>query len=291
MSGGSSAESDFDDSPIVVGGLGGSGTRVLAEVVSGLGVHIGDCLNHANDNRWFALLFRRESWSVAAPHGDVRTSLDLFARASLDGLQGRTNAEERALIGAAWSDWLLARTQPAEARQVRDALLGSAGLVRADHLGWGWKEPNSHVFIPEIARRFPRARFVLLVRNGLDMAFSRNQLQLRQWGPRFGLSGKPTPETALDYWIRANQRARDGLDRHLPGHWLELRFEAMVRDPRKAVGDVADLIGAEAKYSELDRLAAYVQSPTTVGRFRDRDLSVFRDDQLETLRKLGFETA
>jgi len=40
--------------PIVVGGLGGSGTRVIALMLERLGFFMGDDLNHAHDNMTLA---------------------------------------------------------------------------------------------------------------------------------------------------------------------------------------------------------------------------------------------
>jgi len=39
--------------PVVIGGLGGSGTRTIAQLVQSLGVHMGTLLNPATDNLWF----------------------------------------------------------------------------------------------------------------------------------------------------------------------------------------------------------------------------------------------
>lgn len=45
--------------PVAIGGVGGSGTRVFAEILRGFGFYIGDCLNGALDNLWFTLLCKR----------------------------------------------------------------------------------------------------------------------------------------------------------------------------------------------------------------------------------------
>lgn len=45
--------------PVVIGGVGGSGTRLIAECVKKLGFFIGNDLNDAFDNLWFTLLFKR----------------------------------------------------------------------------------------------------------------------------------------------------------------------------------------------------------------------------------------
>ena len=46
-------------SPVIIGGVGGSGTRVIARIVSEMGVDIGHDLNLPNDDLWMNLLFFR----------------------------------------------------------------------------------------------------------------------------------------------------------------------------------------------------------------------------------------
>ena len=43
--------------PVAIGGVGGSGTRVIAEILIQLGFYIGSDLNSANDNLWFMLTY------------------------------------------------------------------------------------------------------------------------------------------------------------------------------------------------------------------------------------------
>ncbi len=45
--------------PVVIGGVGGSGTRVVAAILSTLGFHLGNDLNESMDNLWTTLLFKR----------------------------------------------------------------------------------------------------------------------------------------------------------------------------------------------------------------------------------------
>jgi hypothetical protein len=46
-------------SPVIIGGVGGSGTRLIAQMLKELGFYLGSDLNSANDNLWFTLLFKR----------------------------------------------------------------------------------------------------------------------------------------------------------------------------------------------------------------------------------------
>ena len=57
-----SGHSSGQSAPVAVGGVGGSGTRVVAEVMRAFGFYLGSELNAASDNLWFTLLFRRPGW-------------------------------------------------------------------------------------------------------------------------------------------------------------------------------------------------------------------------------------
>ena len=48
--------------PVVVGGIGGSGTRVITQILSGLGYYMGGDLNESEDFLGYTLLFKRKRW-------------------------------------------------------------------------------------------------------------------------------------------------------------------------------------------------------------------------------------
>ena len=48
--------------PVVIGGVGGSGTRVIAEILRELKFFIGNDLNGPLDNLTYTLLFKRKKW-------------------------------------------------------------------------------------------------------------------------------------------------------------------------------------------------------------------------------------
>ena len=63
---------------VAVGALGGSGTRVVAQIISDLGVDIGDNLNYPNDNLIFTALFRAPKWYKNTSKNDIRKRFVLF---------------------------------------------------------------------------------------------------------------------------------------------------------------------------------------------------------------------
>jgi hypothetical protein len=73
-----------DQGPIVVGGVGGSGTRVIATMMRVLGVYTGADLNKAGDNKWFTFLCKLPRFDLDGSEEDavlVARSLDLLERA------------------------------------------------------------------------------------------------------------------------------------------------------------------------------------------------------------------
>ena len=68
--------------PLVIGGLGGSGTRVVADILLAQGWYLGQDLNRAKDNLLFTLLFKRPYWRKQLSNGvaPFQHHMELFER-------------------------------------------------------------------------------------------------------------------------------------------------------------------------------------------------------------------
>ena len=186
--------------PLVVGGLGGSGTRVVAEILRHLDIYTGADLNRAGDNEWFAFLCKLPRWDLDPTGPDARQlagCLDLLERA-MTGQLGPDRADRRTIrmVLARCRAWAggkdaLPDDRSSEWLQARVASLGRARRdTPARALAWGWKEPNSHLLVPQLRQQFgDRLRYLHVIRNGLYMAQSANQSQVRRWGPGLGIDG------------------------------------------------------------------------------------------------------
>src|SRR5260370_20821937 len=75
---------------------------------------------------------------------------------------------------------------------------------------WGWKEPRSIYFLPFLDQHWPGTKFIHVIRDGRDMAFSSNQNQLRKHG-LFVLGSEvtdaPDPGRIAVLWARTNTEA------------------------------------------------------------------------------------
>jgi hypothetical protein len=200
-------------SPIAIGGVGGSGTRVIAEILHAQGIYLGDDLNAASDNLWFTLLFKRaELFPDDNNLGEMNQGCDLFVKVMMQAQDFGQDVEpfltlqDRGFLNRLAAEDRLQHPKEWLKRRVDSIHLKFSGQ-QGDSTGddrWGWKEPNSHFFVPYLKSRIPELRYIHVVRHGLDMAFSKNQNQLAFWGER--LLGRPVdvndPSDSLSYWCR-----------------------------------------------------------------------------------------
>ena len=251
----------WSDNPIVIGATGGSGTRVLAQILEQAGVFIGADLNRALDAKPLTVFF--DLW------------INLYA--ARDTVLNQDEAE-----------CLLAPM----ARSLTTALTDHWSGADAAGRVWGWKAGRSIYLLPFLHSRFPRLRFVHLVRDGRDMAFSDNQAQLSKHGPTFLDQAERqfgVPIQSIILWNRVNLAAAAYGERELHDQYLRIRFEDLCTDPQAAVGRLLEFGGLAGDVQEL---AALVQPPATIGRWREQRPRLAQQVQRfgkKGLRRFGYE--
>ncbi|MEX2457748.1 MAG: glycosyltransferase [Actinomycetota bacterium] len=281
-------------SPVAVGGVGGSGTRAVAEILRATGVDTGPDLNRSGDNLWFTLLFSRPRWLRGMLHGDrapVGPGLDLFVRA----MEGRLDPGPADLLhlGRATADvfrhghndrgdgrgtWALDRAR---------SLLREGRRPRTAPRGWGWKEPATYLLLEALVRDLVDLRYVHVLRHGLDAALGPNTQHVETFAPLFGISADPSPRSALRYWLAANEHTERAAA-ELGERALVLRFEDLCSRPREEVDRLLAFLRIDAEAPERERLSRIPVAPPSIGRHRDTDLSVFDPRDVERVRALGF---
>jgi len=284
--------------PIVVGGVGGSGTRAVVEILRQLGVYTGGRLNGAGDNAWFTLLCKLPRWDLDDPEPIIR-SLALLERA-MQGLLGPTKDDEKIISeaverSASWmqrdrltddmsEDWLL---------KIADTLRRSKHEVPEDAPLWGWKEPTSHLFLSQIQTHFgDRLRYVHVIRNGVYMAHSKNQNQVSRWGKRFGINAQDStssPTASLDFWIRSNEQTiRQGQTMN-PGRFFLMNHDDLCASPREHVTRFVEFLEIEITPQKLEELIALPNPPKPIGMSPREMLEEFGEERLFRVRQLGFD--
>jgi len=259
-----------DLGPVIVGGVGGSGTRVVVELLEAMGFYFGRDRNISRDNMGIARSFPTMRRIVL---GDDPGPLLRFA----SRISGRGNPTggmpevERILFNYA-------------ERIRREAL-----VTRPVPSGFGWKNPQSFHLLDALARIHPTLCFVLVLRNGLDMAFSSNQNQTREWGPRFGIeaTARPNPRESLRYWVQATKYALDHGRAVLGKRFFVLRFDDLCGDPASMIARLADFV--EVTRADTAAMSRRVRPPRSIGRHGHHDLTQFDPADVAFVRDLRFE--
>ena len=286
--------------PIVIGALGGSGTRAIAEVLRRLGVYLGSALNESHDNLWFTLLCKRPRWLPdqlcgPRPSPSIMDALEVLATM----MQGRSLQHSQLVFLAQ-----AAADMAADGHDHHSHLSGELGFeLAADYLAgrsrplaakavpWGWKEPNSHLVLPELIECFPGLRYVHLVRHPLDMAFSSNTSQLQTWGHHLGLAipenATDIPNAQLRWWIETTKMAIES-GRALGERFRLLLFDEVCSSPRSSVKSLAAWCEIEVDPATIDHAASAIQTPASAGRWHRQGNSVLDPALLKEVRNLGF---
>ena len=275
-------------SPVAVGALGGSGTRVVGQLLMDCGIYMGDDLNDPNDNLTFTCLFKRPELYNAG-EAVIAKHLHTF---------------EKYMTGERWSltDYKryghAFRNNPqfsARRLKVYESLFRiwrKNEFARGKPRRWGWKEPNTQVFLEHVATHFDDIRYIQVLRHGLDMAYSSNRQQLELWSHMHGIEipeGEPDIFVAqLEYWIKANKRSIEIGKKALGERFFQLNYEDLCNEPERVIPEILDFLGISASTEKLKELAQ-LPRPTTQGRYKNRDNSIFPSWMIDEVRHLGFE--
>ena len=146
-----------------------------------------------------------------------------------------------------------------------------AGLEDAD-APWGWKFPRTILMLPFVHEIYPEMKAVHLVRDGRDMAFSRNQNQVRAKGSMVLSEAelkRPGSIRSIKFWARVNvAAARYGGTRIGDGNYLRFRYEDVCSDPGEAVVQLLDFLDCPASRESMRAVATEVVKPSASTRRR-----------------------
>jgi hypothetical protein len=271
--------------PIAVGGVGGSGTRVVARILDAAGFFIGDDVNNSLDNLWFTLLFKHEG--ILSASNATFDQLSAIFQAAMTGDGRVASASDRALI-----EKLAAEDRPQQhspwLRQRARTLLPAIAAVRKPK-AWAWKEPNTHMVVDRLAANMSILKYIHVARNGLDMAVSNNQNQLRLWGPHvLDLDEFESPRASLRFWCWAHRRILR-IGRDLGQRFLFIKFDDLCQDPRGGVETLLSFCGLGLDVALRDRLAELIKPPATIARHKDLSFDLFDADDVAFVREIGFD--
>lgn len=270
--------------PVAIGGIGGSGTRLIAQLLKEVGFYIGSDINAAYDNLWFTLLFKRIE-ILSASDNEFEDMVEIFSR-GMTG-KGLTEAQIESVNRLAFLD----RTQhSSEWLKERAKSLLSKQQSTTPIVAWGWKEPNTHIVINRLQQSLPNMKYIHVMRNGLDMAHSSNQNQINNWGahiigPTYNLS----PYYSLKFWCKVHQQLLS-FCKPMGDRFLLLNFDKFCFHPTRSIKNLLKFLEVEIPETQINYLANLVRVPESIGRFKQHGLHIFEPADISYVRQLGFMT-
>ena len=260
---------------VAVGGLGGSGTRVVAEILHHAGVSIGNDLNRSLDDMLFTFIFRRHETAKTSAQ-QITELAELYTTLRTSGA-GSLSERENELLEQLISEPAF-QFAPGWNRKRRQKI-----VEQKLSAVWGWKEPNTHVFVESLFELYPAIRYVHVVRNGLDMAYSDNQNQLELWGEKY-LQTKttPTPFWALKYWCAVQKKTLE-LQVKNPQSVYLLSFEKLCLDPLGETRKLLTFLGLQGS-DELAEFTSTIRPPESAGRHQSENLNALDSNDVAFAR-------
>jgi len=263
---------------IAIGGIGGSGTRAVAQLFLELGYFMGDDLNPQKDNLLYTLLFKRKD-ILLMPKIELEKRLDFFYNYS------STNYD----LSDHEIEWLLSLAKDANIEHSKEWLhqraLNCIKNTPDMHENWAWKEPNTHIIIDKILEYSPDLKFIYVYRNGLDMAFSFNQQQLKFWGEIFlnKFQLEITPKNSLNYWCKVHQRMKS-IQKMYPENIYMLDLDRLCDNIGESLSHLFDFLGIENV--EINKYKEIFIKPKSIGRYRNFPDEEFNKDDIDYVKEV-----
>ena len=162
----------------------------------------------------------------------------------------------------------------------------------SSYSGWGWKEPNSHLLLEYMNEFFPDIKYIHAIRNGLDMAYSRNHRQLYHWGPLFGINPRDNqceiPELSFRYWVEANSHVMDIGKKMDSDKFLLLNFDRLCKNPKEGIIQLLAFLDINPDSKTMTRILSLPKVISSIGRYRNKDLSWVKESDISFLLSMGF---
>ena len=232
-------------SPLVIGGTGGSGTRVVAQIVRDTGFFMGTNLNDSYDAMDFVIFYNCWINQLLCYKQELKPGKD---------------SVHILLMKEKFLECIHSHTKP----------------IRGKEVDWGWKSPRSIYLLQFLHSIFLKMKYIHVIRDGRDMAFSKNQNQLLKYGDillgkKFSTFSQPARSAAL--WNTVNLTAADYGEKHLENRYLQVLYEDLCQNPKTTIDTILNFIGSKNKAN-----THFMPSEKkTIGRWKNQNSSEIKD--------------
>jgi hypothetical protein len=237
------------ESPIIVGGFPGSGTRVAVWMLMASDVYMGpaDYFKHAYESYDSMAIANWVGWWI----------IEWITMMQID-----RSAMDRGL----------------------DYAIDYHMTHRTDETLWGWKNPPNQLLIDYYYQRFPNMKYIHVIRDGRDLnPIWAGSLDYAAYIQRMLVDKEdwPVEERLMFVWNALNSITLKVADKILLGRYLTVRLEDLVAQPEMSLKRIADFVGTEG---DLDKLPQVIKAPPSIGRYKK-----YSKEKRRKMTSLGFD--
>lgn len=265
--------------PVVIGGVGGSGTRVITQIVKKAGFYIGNNVGKANDAKDFFEFFKK--WIPVYLLKKTLTELE-------------TQDKEFHDFFTKWvSSDLLKKTTPglenkemiSEFKKCVDThLLPTSG----NKTRWAFKLPRTIFLLPFLHSQFPKMKFIHVLRDGRDMVYSKNEKMLVNFSKfMLNINDPQNPKDKLKFWSSVNLEAAKYGENHMKENYIQIRFEDLCQKKEETTRKIFGFLNVSFK--DLTPFLKIIRPPKSIGRWKDyqENLDISEIDK-KALKKFNY---
>ena len=224
--------------PLVIGGAGGSGTRVYKAIAEAAGysmLGIPSVIRFKHFHR----------------HDNLLLDKFFYSKWVNRYVQGELTRFDKMRMRTACRLWL----------RLTDPL--SYGRGR-----WGWKNPRTRFLIPFFQEMYPGMRFVHVLRDGRDHAFHPRFTYAKHQNSFLSAEEMALPDhlrKAL-FWSRTHRLTEEMGKEHLGQRYFASRLEDLCADPEKEIARLMGFLGTD-NAEVVQQAARLVHMPDSMGRW------------------------
>ncbi len=155
--------------------------------------------------------------------------------------------------------------------------------------------------IPWLTRAFPKARYIHLIRDGRDVAYSFSKISWWNESAEVWWSGRSMGEMVDEgwdslsitarTWVEAVREVDEKLSVMPSGLVMNVRYEELISQPESTLGKIFEFLGVDFGEKYLDQLSA-LQLRYTHSKWRDAwtkdEVETVLDQQHDLLKKLSY---
>jgi hypothetical protein len=146
-------------------------------------------------------------------------------------------------------DWLIDRIQNLDSIEIDESMVN-----------WGWKEPNTHIFIDRFLNIHETLKYIHVIRDPLYMVHSKNQNQLKNWGSIFfDAEVDASPQNIISFSNRTTERILS-FQSIYPDRILLLSYDDLYKKPEMVVQKIENFLNLNPDNLTSEKINKFLNS-------------------------------